>query len=153
MIRSGNTLAWARVTVTLKATQKTGWKVLTQPELTEKYMYQCQLHAEWYPGAAAVWKAKDEQGLWQDHVTAKVLAYQPHSHLAFTIFHKPTADRDAAVSELHFYLEVKSKGTQLRIEQGDFSSLENGVELQKSCQQGWESVLPDLIKTCNTLSE
>jgi hypothetical protein len=28
--------------------------------------------------------------------------------------------------------------------------MEKGAELQKTCQQGWESVLPDLIKTCNT---
>ena len=113
-------------------------------------MYQCQLHAEWHPGGSAVWKAISEAGLWQEHVKAIVLVYLPHSHLAFTIFHKSTKNYSAAISELHFYLESAPKGTQLRIEQGDFSTMEKGAELQKTCQQGWESVLPDLIKTCNT---
>ena len=150
MKRSRSTLPWAKVSAEIEASQEMVWKVLTQPELTEKYMYQCQLHAEWHPGGSAVWKAKSEAGFWQEHVKAKVLVYLPHTHLAFTIFHKSKKNYSAAISELHFYLESAPKGTQLRIEQGDFSTMEKGAELQKTCQQGWESVLPDLIKTCNT---
>jgi len=149
-MRSSETLTWAKVSAEIEASQETVWKVLTQPELTEKYMYQCQLHAQWHPGGSAVWKAKSEAGLWEDHVTAKVLVYLPHSHLAFTIFHKPTKNNKTSVSELHFYLDPLHKGTLLRIEQGDFRIVEKGVELQKTCQQGWDYVLPDLIKTRNT---
>lgn len=149
-MRSSKTLTWAKVSAEIEASQETVWKVLTQPELTEKYMYQCQLHAQWHPGGSAVWKAKSEAGLWEEHVTAKVLVYLPHSHLAFTIFHKSSENYSAAISELHFYLEPLPKGTQLRIEQGDFSTMEKGSKLQKTCQQGWDYVLPDLIKTCNT---
>lgn len=152
MRSSKDFLAWAKVAATIKATQETVWKVLTEPELTEKYIYQCQLHAEWLPGETAVWRAKNKEGSWEDHVTAKVLVYEPYFHLAFTIFHKPTKDHDSEVSELHFYLESQSEGTLLRIEQGDFSTLKDGANQQKKYQQGWEYVLPDLIKTCNTIS-
>ncbi len=141
-MRSSKTLTWAKVSAEIEASQETVWKVLTQPELTEKYMYQCQLHAQWHPGGSAVWKAKSEAGLWEDHLTAKVLVYLPHSHLAFTIFHKSSEIYSAAISELHFYLEPLPKGTQLRIEQGDFSTMEKGAELQKPANKAGTMYFP-----------
>lgn len=144
--------AWARVEARINSSQESVWNALTLPEQTEKYMYNCQLHAQWIPGKRAVWKAKNAEGIWEDHVEAEVLVYQPKKHLAFKIMHQATKDYPAAVSELHFYLESDGEQVHLRIEQGDFTAIAHGLERSKSCQQGWEYVLPNLIKTCKTIT-
>ena len=115
-------------------------------------MYNYQLHAQWIPGKRAVWKAKNADGVWGDHVEAEVLVYQPKKHLAFKIMHQATKDYPAAVSELHLYLDSVGEQVHLHIEQGDFTAIEYGLERSKSCQQGWEYVLPNLIKTCKTIN-
>lgn len=38
------------------------WKALTDPNLTEKYMYNCQLHSSWEVNSDALWKQKNEDG-------------------------------------------------------------------------------------------
>ena len=145
--------AWAFVDATINASLNSVWNALTLPELTEKYMYGCQLYAEWTPGKRAVWKAQNREGFWEDHVEAEVLVYQPKTHLAFKIMHQATKDYPAAVSEFHFYLDSNEEAVHLRIEQGDFTTITQGLERGKKCQEGWEYVLPNLIKTCKTTNE
>jgi uncharacterized protein YndB with AHSA1/START domain len=92
MTRTPNN-SWVEVSGFLKTTEVNVWQLLTDPQLTEQYMYNCQLHSEWKLGAEAVWKAQDESGKWVDHVKAQVLVYEPYRHLAFTIFHQATDKR------------------------------------------------------------
>ena len=141
--------SWAIVTAVLTATEKQVWQLLTDPLLTERYMYNCQLHAIWEVGQKAVWKAKNADGSLNDHVVAEVLFYQPYSHLAFTIFHQATETHSATQSELHYLLEQEGDGIRLTIKQGDFETIADGASLRAQCQKGWESVMPQLIKTCN----
>lgn len=142
---------WAKVTALISIKKELLWRVLTQPELTERYMYNCQLHSNWKIGDKAVWKNKTEDGKWQEHVEASVLVYQPFKHLAFTIYHKSTDHFPETQSELHFYLIPQKNGLELRIEQGDFARIEGGDERCEKCQQGWEYVLPKLVETCNSI--
>jgi uncharacterized protein YndB with AHSA1/START domain len=152
MTRTPNN-SWVEVSGFLKTTEVNVWQLLTDPKLTEQYMYNCQLHSEWKLGAEAVWKAQDESGKWVDHVKAQVLVYEPYRHLAFTIFHQATDKRPEVQSELHYTLEPKTDGVRLRIKQGDFALLNLGEEFFERCKQGWEYVMPQLLKTGEALFE
>ena len=140
--------SWVTVTSLLNTTEADVWQLLTDPKMTEQYMYDCQLHAVWEVGGRAVWKAKDEEGNWIDNVKAQVLVYEPYKHLAFRVLHQATDQRPEVHSELHFLLKSKTEGVHLTIKQGDFAVLNLGVELFERCQQGWEFVMPKLIQAC-----
>lgn len=53
MTRTPNN-SWVEVSGFLKTTEVNVWQLLTDPQLTEQYMYNCQLHSEWKLGAEAV---------------------------------------------------------------------------------------------------
>lgn len=145
--------SWAWVQARLTVSRASVWKALTQPEYTVRYMYDCELHAHFTPGGEAVWRSKNEAGIWEDHVRAEVLKYDPMKCLTFKIFHRETSQHKAAFSELHFILEKRRKELILQIKQGDFSKIEDGIQRQQECQKGWEYILPDLIKTCESIEK
>lgn len=113
-------------------------------------MYNSQLHADWELEGKAVWKAQVENGKCIDHVKAQVLVYEPYQHLAFTIFHGATCQRPEVQSDLHYLLEPETNGVRLTIKQGDFALLKLGKELFVRCQQGWNYIMPQLLKTGET---
>jgi uncharacterized protein YndB with AHSA1/START domain len=142
---------WVQVSSPINASAVAIWNVLTQPELTEKYMYDCQLHSDWKIGSKAVWRAKSPNGGWVDHVEAVVLKVDPYKHLAFEIQHKSSDKNTKEVSILHFNINPISEGFELLIRQGDFNKISFGEDGYHKCEQGWNYVLPKLIQTCNLL--
>ena len=144
-----STSLWAKVTATIPTSKEKVWEVLTNPKLTEQYMYKCQLHSTWELGSKAIWKEKLEDGTWQDHVVGEVMVYKPFEHLALKIFHKATEEHSREVSELHFNLDAGANSTLLTIKQGDFNTIASAKKNHQACQQGWEYVMPKLIETCN----
>lgn len=54
---------WARVSAQLLKSPDKVWRVLTEPELTQQYMYDCQLHSQWNVGGEAVWKQKPTRAI------------------------------------------------------------------------------------------
>ena len=149
----GNNISalWAEVTAKIPTVKEKVWEVLTHPKLTEKYMYNCQLHSSWELGSKAVWQEPLKDGSWQDHVVGEVLAYTPCEHLEIKIFHKAAEGKPAESSYLHFNLKSIAEGTELIIKQGDFHVIPSGEKSYLSCQQGWEYVLPKLIETCKEM--
>lgn len=145
--------SWAQVKGFLKTTEANVWQLLTDPQLTQRYMYNCQLHADWRVGGQAIWKAQDENSKWVEHVKAEVLVYSPHQHLAFYIKHQATEKRPEVISELHFHLEPETEGVMLTIRQGDFFKLNLENELFERCQKGWEYVMPLLLETSQLIFE
>ena len=143
------TSLWAKVTTSLPVSRERVWAGITEPEHTEKYMYNCQLHSNWAIGDKAVWKALKADGTWEEHVVGEVVNYTPYEHFAIKIFHKATADKPQEESFLHFNLVSRENSTELTIKQGDFSSIPSGEKSYHSCQQGWEYILPKLIETCS----
>lgn len=53
-MESKKTSLWAKVTASIPVSKERVWAVLTEPKLTEKYMYNCQLHSNWAIGDKAV---------------------------------------------------------------------------------------------------
>ena len=93
---------WVKVSDFLKTTEANVWQLLTDPQLTEQYMYNSQLHADWELRGKAVWKVQDENVKWIDDVKAQVLVYEPFQHIAFTIFNEVRDQRPEVQSDLHY---------------------------------------------------
>lgn len=139
---------WVCIEIPFKVSEDRVWSVLTEPHLTERYMYNCQLHSTWEIGSSAVWKERKTDGTYKDHVRAKVLEYSPKHKLCFLIAHEDKGF-GACESELKFTILKQDSGVVLKIEQGDFSEIPNGVQSYTDCLMGWTYVKKDLITTVN----
>ena len=120
---------WARLELPLATTKENIWLALTLPELTEQYMYNCQLHCKWELGSDALWRELQEDGSFITHVSGTLLDYQPYSLL-------------------RFILSPSQKGVLLTVEQGDFSTFPQAEEIYAECVSGWSYVQEKLIATC-----
>ena len=109
-------------------------------------MYNCQLHSSWEVGSDAIWKEEKTDGTFTTHVRAKVLAFTPHTKLRFLIFHE-NKEFGPCDSELKFTILKQVSGVVLKIEQGDFSEIPNGIKGYDDCLMGWNYVKNDLINT------
>lgn len=47
---------WARLEIPLETTKENISSALTLPELTQKYIYNCQLHCSWELVSEALWQ-------------------------------------------------------------------------------------------------
>ena len=139
-----NDKKWVCVEIPLQVTDIRVWAALTDPKLTQRYMYNCQLHSSWEVGSDAIWKEEKSDGTFTIHVRAKVLEFTPHTKLRFLIFHE-NKEFGAFESELKFTILKQTSGVVLKIEQGDFSKLPNAIQNFDDCLTGWNYVTKDLI--------
>ena len=120
---------WARLELPLETTKENIWSALTLPELTNQYMYNCQLHCSWELGSEALWQEVKKDGTFQTHVSGSLLEYQPYSLLRFILSPSP-------------------EGVLLTVEQGDFSTFPQAEEIYAECVSGWNYVQDKLGATC-----
>ena len=138
---------WARLELHLETTKENIWSELTLPQLTERYMYNCQLHCSWELGSEALWQEVQKDGSFHTHVSGILLEYQPYSLLRFKINHRRDG-LNGQMSELQFKLSPSSKGVLLMVEQGDFSTFPQAEEIYAECVSGWNYVKDKLRITC-----
>ena len=141
-----NDKKWVCVEIPLQATETAVWSALTDSKLTQRYMYNCQLHSSWEVGSDAIWKEEQSDGTFTTHVRAKVLEFTPYAKLRFTIFHE-NKEFGACESELKFTILKQDSGVILKIEQGDFTKLPNGIQSYDDCLMGRNYITKDLRTT------
>lgn len=110
-MKSNTSSLWAKVSITVPITKEKVWDVLTLPELTQRYMYNCQLHSSWELGSKAIWSAQLEDGSWHDHVVAIVVVHNPYEQITLEIIHQATEEYPSEVSRLYYNLETVPEGT------------------------------------------
>ena len=71
---------WVCVEIPLQVIDIRVWTALTDPKLTQRYIYNCQLHSSWEVGSDVIWKEAKADGTFTTHVRAKLLAFTPHTH-------------------------------------------------------------------------
>ena len=91
-MKSNTSSLWAKVSITVPITKEKVWDVLTLPELTQRYMYNCQLHSSWELGSKAIWSDQLEDGSWHDHVVANVVVHNPYEQITLEIIHQATEE-------------------------------------------------------------
>jgi uncharacterized protein YndB with AHSA1/START domain len=138
---------WAVLELPLKVTKEVLWSVLTEPQYTEKYMYNCKLKCNWEIGDQVQWVEVHQDESETIHVSGELLEFTPYRCLRYTIFHKGTGLKGQS-SELRFMISPHREGVLLTIEQGDFSSFHQAEVIHAECQRGWEFIQKDLIATC-----
>ena len=87
--------------IPLETTKENIWSALTLPELTKKYMYNCQLHCLWGLDSEALWQEVQKDGSFHTNVCGTLLENQPYSLLRFNINHHREG-LNGQMSELRF---------------------------------------------------
>ena len=139
-----NDKKWVCVEIPLQVTDILVWAALTDTKLTQRYIYNGQLHSSWEVGSYAIWKEEKPDGTFITHVRAKVLEFTPHTKLRFLIFHENN-EFGAFESELRFTILKQASGVVLKIKQGDFSKPPNSIQRFDDCLMDWNYVKKDLI--------
>ena len=88
---------------------------LTNSKLTQRYMYNCQLHSSWEVGSAVIWKEDKSDGTFTTYFREKVLEFTPHTKFRFLIFHE-NKEFGACESELKSTILKQASGVVLKIE-------------------------------------
>ena len=138
---------WVRVHSNVEVEPEVAWKVLTEPELIQKYMFNCQFHSNWEVGSDAIWKEQIEDGSFVNRVTAKILIYDPLNRISFQVYHK-RENQEPDTTELIFRITPVVNGIYLDIVQGNFDYVSNGEKLFEECEAKWDLVLPKLVEVC-----
>ena len=82
-----NDKKWVCVEIPLQVTDILVWAALTDTKLTQRYMYNCQLHSSCEVGSDAIWKEEKSDGTFITHVRAKVSEFSAQTKPRFLIFH------------------------------------------------------------------
>lgn len=128
-----------KASVLVHAPREAVWKVLTEPEFTAMWLFNCIPETDWAVGSPLAWRGRLDGTV---YVTGKVLRFEPPSLLSFTSFNPNGAYPDLPANYLDttYTLKQTREGTELTIAQGDFSQVEDGEE-RFADAEGWQGVL------------
>lgn len=135
------------VSVLLPAGRQEVWNALIQSEYTRQYMYGCQLICDWQVGSSLIWEGVHE-GQPKIFVKGELLEFLPEQRMRFTI-NAPDgdwADVPENYIEVTYALEARGEQTLLTISQGDYRTVEKGLERYEDTINGWEYSIPLMKK-------
>lgn len=134
--------------VQFKAPAEKVWDLLTNPAMTKKYMFGCELISDWTIGSPVLWKGKTEDGQEMVYVKGEVLEYEAGKKVVSTTFdpHAGMADVPENYVKLSYEVESRGEGSLLRIIQGDFSSGEHVKERYEESREGWKTMVIPMMK-------
>jgi uncharacterized protein YndB with AHSA1/START domain len=132
-------------TIEIDAPATNVWDALTRREYTDQWALEFSggsefhIESDWKLGSPVLWTGQDGSVIVQGNVTA----LEPQKFLRFTVFDvrgekPPVTDEDGITYEL---TEQNGK-TLLRISQGDFSAMAEGVKYRNLSAEIWDRVLP-----------
>jgi uncharacterized protein YndB with AHSA1/START domain len=137
-------------TISIAAPAEKVWDALTNPALTQQYMFGCEALSDWKEGSRLVWRgAKD--GV--DYVTGHITRLEPHTHFSYTVFDPNGKYEDIPANYLNVDCVLKQAGenTLLQVTQGDYSLVAEGQERYNDSADGWGSVLEGLKKVAEEM--
>lgn len=133
--------------INIKATPEALWDVLTNPKITQQYMYGCAVVSEWVIGCPIYWNGKTEQGEDITYVKGHIQSVDAPKQVQFTMFDPNVGLDDIPENyvSLKYDLQKLEDNTVLfSLEQGDYSTVENSQKRYEESLQGWDYVLPIL---------
>jgi len=134
------------IQVNLPIKAKFLWKVLTETEFTQAYMFNCSVESDWVKGSVITWQG-NYQG-YQAFQKGKILAIKPYELIKYSTFDPNLGLIDVAENYIHVTYSIKeSKNkTKLTIINDTFDGDE---ERMKHIIQGWEMVIKQIEKIAN----
>ncbi|MFX1253246.1 MAG: SRPBCC domain-containing protein [Promethearchaeota archaeon] len=134
-------------TVELKADISKVWEALTNPELTKKYMFGCEVISDWEVGSSIIWKGLSE-GKERVFVKGNIINVILGKRLEYSTF-DPNSDLEDVPSNytvVTYDLSPKDKNTILSVAQGDFTNVVEGEKRYQDTIKGWDFALSELKK-------
>ena len=131
--------------IVIEAAPQEVWNALTTPEMTRKFMYNCEPITDWNEGSELKWRGA-EDGI--DYVIGHVVKFDPEIQLAFTVFNPHESYENVPDNYLtsEYNLTPCEKGTLIKIRQWDYSLVEDGEKRYKDAQAGWDFAMQELKK-------
>ena len=124
--------------IRIDANPKDLWEILTKPEYTEQYMFNCRVNTDWQLGSEITWKG-NYQG-YEAFQKGEVLEYEPPGHLKYTTFDPNYGMEDISENYIHvgYHVHKSGDGSLLTVDNETFDGDHKRLEHIK---QGWNTVL------------
>lgn len=137
--------------IVFNASQEKVWDLLTNPEMTKKYMFGCEVISTWEAGSSILWNGLTEDGKEITYVKGEVTAIDPGKLVSFTMLdpNMGIADIPENYVNMTYDLESVEGGTVLKLVQGDFSGVENGEKRYQESIGAWDMVITLMQKVMN----
>jgi uncharacterized protein YndB with AHSA1/START domain len=128
------------------------WRMLTEPALTQKYMFGCAAVTDWKVGSALEWAATVD-GKPVVYVKGTVLAVERARLLSYTTIGVGMAFVDVPENYLTVTCRLTPVGdkTRLEITQGDYARVSDGKKRYDDTVSGWSSVLQQMKSVAESL--
>ncbi len=125
--------------IDLPASPQKVWNALTDPNVTKRYFFGCEVNCDWKIGSPLSYSTEFE-GKRMVHVKGTVLAYQPYHYLVLTSIAPAFEGDPKKETKVTYTLTPHENFTKLSIVHGDFHD-------QKEFEQNnnsWDLVLNGL---------
>ena len=135
-----------RKSIEVDAPAATLWKILTDNQFIQQYMFGCYADTDWKVGSPLLWKGAADGKL---YVKGKIVAIDAPHRLAYTIIDPNSAMADIPSNYLTMTYTLKERGTNksaLEVTQGDFAAVEDGEKRYQDSLGGGDMILPTIKK-------
>jgi len=135
-----------RKSIEVDAPAATLWKILTDNQFIQQYMFGCYADTDWKVGSPLLWKGAADGKL---YVKGKIVAIDAPRRLAYTIIDPNSSIADIPSNYLTMTYTLKERGTNnsvLEIAQGDFAAVEDGEKRYQDSLGGGDMILPAIKK-------
>jgi uncharacterized protein YndB with AHSA1/START domain len=135
-----------RKTVEIDAPVSTVWKVLTDNDLIQQYMFGCYAETDWLPGSPLLWKGAADGKL---YVKGHVVAIEAPHRLEYTVIDPNSDIEDIPANYLKMTYDLKEDGEGsmvLEMAQGDFAIVANGQKRYEDVMAGDDHLMQAIKK-------
>ena len=133
--------------ILLDVTKEKLWDLLTAPEWTEKYMYNCKVISDFKVGSSIEWKG-EFQGV-NAYLVGEVLAIEPKRFLKYSTIDPSYSDATVIENYIHVSYELREQNNSLLLTVVN-ETFDGSEERMKHVVQGWEGmVFPSISNLLN----
>jgi uncharacterized protein YndB with AHSA1/START domain len=140
-----------RKAIEIDAPVQTVWRVLTDNEFIQQYMFGCTAESDWKPGSPLLWKGVADGTL---YVKGHVVLFEPPHQLVYTVIYPNASLADIPSNYLTMTCNLKTRGARaatLEIIQGDFATVEDGSKRYEDSIGGGDAIMPAIKKLAEEL--
>lgn len=130
-----------RKSIEVEASIETLWKVLTENEFIQQYMFGCYAETDWKPRSPLLWKGAADGKL---YVKGHVLSIDEPHRLEYTVIdpNSTIPDIPANYLTMKYHLTRRSgRASTLEITQGDFATVADGKRRYEDSLDPDDSIL------------
>jgi len=131
-------------TITAQADRLQVWEALTNPKITKKYFFGCEVHSTWKIGSPITWTGTFEGQ--KVEVKGTVLKMQPGRLLQYTAWSKMSGLEDipSNYTTVSIHLVEVNGMTSIALTDENFGSDAHAEKRHQASVAGWDKVLSGL---------